>query len=158
MTNKIQQSALGYLKKNISLVPVKNKIPLIKWEEFQTRRPTEDEVKEWFKKWPDANIAMVTGKISGLTVIDVEKEGDHKQFPATMTVKSGGGGWHLYYQYHEIKSINRVLPYVDIKSDGGLCTLPPSVHESGEEYKILDKRSAAPFPAELFGEIRQRNG
>lgn len=158
MENKIQKAALGYLKKNISLVPVKNKIPLIKWEEFQNRRPTEEEVKEWFKKWPDANIAMVAGKISGLTVVDVEAQGDPKQFPATMTVKSGGGGWHFYYQYHEIKSINRILPYVDIKSDGGLITLPPSIHESGKEYEILSKRTATPFPAELFGEVQQRNG
>ena len=44
--NKILESALEMLKHNVSLMPVGgNKIPLVKWEEFQTRRATEEEVK-----------------------------------------------------------------------------------------------------------------
>jgi len=154
-TNKILESALKYLEHNISFVPVKrDKIPLIKWEEFQNRRPTKEEVVGWWKRWPDANLAIITGKISGVTIVDVEKGGDISKFPLTTTIKSGGGGWHLYYQYHPIKTANRVLPLTDVKSDGGMCTAPPSIHASGDEYKVLRRMNYSPFPAELFNEER----
>ena len=157
--NKILEKALEYLNRKISVVPVKkDKIPLIKWEEFQTRYPTKEEVISWWTKWPEANVAIVTGKISGLTIIDIEAGGDINKFPKTATIKSGGGGWHLYYAYHPIKSATRVMSLTDIKSDGGLCTAPPSIHASGQEYKILTKMNCVPFPAELFGEVQLRNG
>src|SRR3990167_8632832 len=159
MKNKILEKALEYLDRKISIVPVKrDKVPLIKWEEFQTRYPTKKEVISWWEKWPEANVAIVTGKISGLTIVDVEAGGDIKKFPKTATIQSGGGVWHLYYQYHPIRSVTRIMPLTDIKSDGGLCTAPPSVHESGKTYEILTKMNCVPFPAELFGEVQQRNG
>ena len=40
------------------------KIPLISWKKYQAQRPTEQEVSDWFDKWPDANIGIVTGKSS----------------------------------------------------------------------------------------------
>ena len=40
----------------------------ILWTEYQNRLPTEDEVIKWFSDWPDANIGIVTGKISNLVV------------------------------------------------------------------------------------------
>ena len=41
------------------------KVPLIAWKEYQSRRPTEAEVRDWFTKWPDANIGIVTRFITG---------------------------------------------------------------------------------------------
>ena len=89
MTNK--DIALSYLKKGYSVIPVKSpqmvrtdlsteeiikqcKVPLIAWKEFQNRRPTEQEVVEWFEMWPEANIGIVTGKISNLVVFDLDSE------------------------------------------------------------------------------------
>jgi hypothetical protein len=46
------------------------------WKEFQDRYPTEDEVNAWWDKWPEANVGIVTGKISNLVVFDVFKDGD----------------------------------------------------------------------------------
>ena len=43
---------------------------MIYWTEFQSRYPTVKEVTTWFSKWPDANIGIVTGKISNLVVFD----------------------------------------------------------------------------------------
>ena len=158
MENKILEKALEYIGRKISVIPVgRDKVPLVKWEEFQARYPTKEEVIGWWEKWPEANVAIVTGKISGLTIIDVEAGGDISQFPKTATVQSGGGGWHLYYAYHPIKSTNRILPLTDIKSDGGLCTAPPSIHASGKEYVPLTKINCLPFPAELFGEVQHKN-
>ena len=48
------------------------KIPLISWKDYQSRLPTEVEVKKWFTNWPDANIGIVTGVISNLVVFDLD--------------------------------------------------------------------------------------
>ena len=72
--NPIYSAAINYLKNNhFSIIPVKpDKKPYIKWEEFQKRLPTEAEILEWWSKWPDANIGIVTGIISGIAVIDLD--------------------------------------------------------------------------------------
>ena len=45
----IKEQALRYLAKGLSIIPVgKDKRPLVKWEEFQKRQPTTDEVEQWF--------------------------------------------------------------------------------------------------------------
>src|SRR3990167_3063224 len=156
--NEIFKQALECVGRKISVVPVgRNKIPYIKWEEFQVRYPTVEEVTEWWTKWPDANLAIVTGKISNVTIVDVEAGGDISKLPKTATIRSGGGGWHFYYQYHPIKSVSRILPLTDIKSDGGLCTSPPSIHANGKKYEVLHRMNYAPFPAQLFGEVT-KNG
>src|SRR3990167_10256546 len=97
--------ALEYLKRGASVIPVGNgetkKLPMISsWKQYQSRLPTIEEVTQWWTQWPEANIAVVTGKVSGTTVVDVEAEGTIEGFPETETVRTGGGGWHLYYQYH----------------------------------------------------------
>jgi len=46
----------------------------MKWTEFQYRHPTPEEVNDWWDRWPDANIAIVTGKISNLVVFDIDKQ------------------------------------------------------------------------------------
>ena len=72
--NTMLMDALDFVtKRECSVIPVaRDKRPLVKWEEFQKRRPTEEEVESWWTRWPDANIAIVTGRISGLVVVDAD--------------------------------------------------------------------------------------
>ena len=67
-------AATKYLKDcKYSVIPVgKNKKSLIKWEEYQKRLPTEQEIIDWWAKFPEANVGIVTGLISGLVVIDID--------------------------------------------------------------------------------------
>ena len=133
--------ALSYLKKGWAVIPIKSpamikskmdpkelirqcKIPLIPWKEFQSRLPTEQEVTEWFDKWPDANIGIITGKISNLVVFDLDSEGaveyadNEGGFPETVKVKTGKG-YHVYMQYpgFEVRgSVNKELD-IDIRAE-----------------------------------------
>jgi len=50
----------------------KCKRPIVGWTEYQKRLPTEEEVKGWFDQNPDANIGIVTGKVSGIVVFDLD--------------------------------------------------------------------------------------
>ena len=94
--------ALAYRENDWSIIPIaKDKTPLLRlWKEFQTRIASEEEIREWWRLYPDAQIGIVTGKISNLTVIDVEKDGDFNFVKdKTLVIKTGGGGRHYYFEY-----------------------------------------------------------
>lgn len=144
--------AKKYLSTKISVIPVgQNKIPLVPWKEYQLRYATLAEVEGWWTQWPDANIGIVTGKISGITVIDVEAGGDISNFPSTAIVRTGGGGWHLYYAYCPFENKTRIFPLTDVRGDGGYVVAPPSIHSSGKKYEVQERKSLVPFPIWLFG-------
>lgn len=148
-----KEFALEAIKKGTSVIPVgRDKKPLIQWKDYQERLATEEEVNNWWEQWPEANVGIVTGKISDLVVVDVEKGGDKSIFPETLTIKTGGDGWHLYYRYYPIQNKTRFFPLTDVRGEGGYVVAPTSTHSSGKKYEILEKKPIVPFPATLFGE------
>ena len=162
--NPMFKTALWYLGRGYAVIPVaRTKKPLVPWDEFQTRRPRPDELQTWWDKWPDANVGIVTGKISGLTVIDCDSPGGidsvakvaGDKFVAP-TVQTSRGV--QYYCQFEPKAVNRhtVMEDVDIRSEGGFVVAPPSVHASGKTYAWVEpftlENVPLPFvPATLLG-------
>ena len=132
------------------------KQPLVPWKEYQTRLPTEDEVRHWFTIYPDANIAIVTGRVSNLVVFDLDSKHaeeyaeDQGGFPETVKVKSGKG-YHMYMKHpgFEIKNtVNKNLD-IDIRGDGGYIVCPPSIHGSEHMYEWAEGYSLSEIdPAE----------
>lgn len=156
----MKKEALRYLSRGLSVIPVgTDKIPLIPWKKYQKTLPTVEEIETWWEEHPSANIGIVTGKVSNLVVVDVEKGGSVAGLPPTFTVKTGGGGWHLYYKYHPIDNKTRIRPLTDIRGDGGYVVAPPSIHSSGESYEVLLQDPMVDFPAHLFqtGESNWKN-
>lgn len=148
----IKTYAKHYLRnKKWSVIPVgRDKKPLLNWKEFQERHASEAEIDLWFRMWPDANIGIVTGKISGLTVVDVEAGGQFN-FPRTFTVATGGGGRHFYYKYQEgVDNKARILELTDIRGEGGYVVASPSIHSSGNKYQVIDDYALTDFPSDLF--------
>lgn len=156
-----------------SIMPVGlDKRPLLRsWKEYQTAAASDATIEKWWTLYPHANIGIITGEVSGITVIDVDtyKGATAEQFPPTFTVRTGNGGLHLYYKYHPGLSISANAypnhPGVDIRSDGGFVVGPysvtnysdPHTHEhKGGEYTIIDDRPLAPFPHTLFPETKKR--
>ena len=136
------------------------KTPIIPWTPFQTRLPTEQEICEWFDQNPDANIGIVTGRISNLVVFDLDSEdavdyGNAKGgFPDTPKVKTGKG-YHLYLRHPGFEVRNRVNQdlKIDIRADGGYVAAPPSVHGSGRTYEWVEGCSIfdiTPAPCEQW--------
>jgi hypothetical protein len=147
--------ATAYHQAGWCVLPAKNKHPITKWRDHQRSRPLLHEVQDMFNT-PNLQIALITGKISNLTVVDIDthKEGCAikrddpcdcnpipvsqlaERLPSTLTSVTGSGGLHLFYQYDPSipNSVNLAHPQLDIRSEGGVIILPPSLHYSGNEY------------------------
>lgn len=124
------------------------------------------EIKEWWQKWPDANIGLATGSASGFFVLDVDPRHGGKEslqklvkqngmFPKTLASNTGGGGYHLFFKEPEIRIGNRanILPGIDIRGDGGYVVAPPSIHKSGLRYSWIRDFADSPItdaPGWLF--------
>ena len=138
--------ALSYCEKfNFSVIPVRpEKKPFIKWEEYQKRRSTLVEIGEWWGKWPGAMIGIVTGKISGICVIDIDEPQGHEEIQKYVsdsllmpTVRTPREGHHLYFQCPNPAPGNnaRVVPGCDFRGEGGYIIAPPSANGVGKAYE-----------------------
>ena len=144
MTTRME-AALEYLDRGWSIIPIKpeGKRPAIKWREYQTRLPTPDEIEQWWTQWPDHDMAVVTGELSGVIVVDCDNdEASHAAYDAGMRspikVKTQRG-YHLYFS-HPKDGIRRgpkagvnsrgsdwpTINGLDFRGDGSYAVLPPS--------------------------------
>ena len=159
--NPLYKRAIAYLTQDhLSVIPVgKNKVPLIPWREFQSRFATPLELQSWFRQFPDMQLGIVTGKISNLSVVDVESGGDPTFLPQdTFVVKTGGGGWHYYFRHVEgLMNKARIKPLVDVRSEGGYVVASGSTSEKGE-YTVLKKMPPATLPQSVVDILLQRPG
>lgn len=130
--------ALAYLKRGFSVIPVgKDKKPMFIWEKYQKQRPTEEEIAEWYFEKNPAGVAILTGELSGVVVLDVEVDGDASglDIPTTPTAKTGGGGRHYYFKHpgHEVKNRVRINKRkIDLRGDGGYVVAPNSRSIKGQ--------------------------
>ena len=141
-------AALEYLDMGWAVIPIaaETKKPHIKWGVYvdENRLPTEDEVIDWFTRWPDASLAILTGELSGLVIVDCDNERalqaaeDHGLTRTPVKVKTKKG-WHFYYQFPKnsgwIKNRagtdgnGREWPAVsglDLRGSKGYALAPPS--------------------------------
>lgn len=149
------EKAKEYVRRGFSVIPVKgNKRPAIwTWREFQERRASEAEIEKMFARTDVGGVAVITGTISDVVVLDCEAKADLKilhDMPKTMMVKSGGGGTHFYFKNPKGKKLpnrEKFMPEMDFRGEHGYAVLPPSSHDkSGGKYEWIDKSTE---PAEM---------
>jgi hypothetical protein len=141
------EAALKYYEKGFSVFPANpnTKKPLCEWKKYQTERASIEQIHEWFDKSSNG-IAIVTGKISNLFVIDFDryKKGFSEEIalalvPDTViapTVKTIQDGRHMYFCNPDFDvTINAgIVPGVDFRGNGGYVLAPPSKNISGSQY------------------------
>ncbi|MFT4083937.1 MAG: bifunctional DNA primase/polymerase [Nocardioides sp.] len=151
-------------------VPVFPCVPLGK--EPLTRRGFLDasadpsRVTHWWRRWPQANLAMPTGAPSGIVVVDVDVHATGNGFNAFERAQSAGlvdgwawmvrtpsGGLHACYPSRPgVSQRCWQIPrrHVDCRGDGGYVVLPPSrVSLSGGavgEYRVVSITERQPAP------------
>jgi len=107
-----------------------------------------------FDEWPDANVGLLTGPESGLLVLDIDSKADQSasdvlsslelklgNLPNTPKCRTGGGGFHLFFQYPSDQtignSVGKLAKQVDIRGKGGFVVAAPSRHISGGIYEWI---------------------
>jgi hypothetical protein len=142
----VMQAALLYAEKfNLSVIPIRpDKKPFVKWEEYQKRRATPEQICGWWRRWPKAMIGIVTGEISGVFVIDCDTQAGYdalqKLIPDSLIIpiaRTPRGGWHLWFIFPSGSKLTvgaGVMPGVDFRGEGGYCIAPPSVNGDGKGY------------------------
>lgn len=149
----IRDAAIGYASRGWAVFPLRerSKAPAVKGG-FKSATDDEDMIGQWYDTYPDHNLGIATGAVSGgLLVIDVDVDPDkgedgmdfirewesvHGELPETVTAITGRGGYHFYYRVAGAVpcSVNKELG-VDVRCDGGYVVAPPSVHENGCQYQ-----------------------
>ena len=145
----IHTAALAYSEMGWPTIPLiaRGKRPLVRWTEFQSRRPSDTELQGWFTRWPDVNLGIVTGAVAGLVVLDVdpghggvdslaELESRNGALPPTIEAITGGSGRHIYFRHPggTVHNLVGLAPGIDLRGDGGYVVAPPSIHPSGQAY------------------------
>jgi len=155
--------ALNYQEKGFSIIPIKpDKKPYIKWEPFQTRSATPEEIRQWWKQWPNAMIGIITGAISGIFVIDCDSAEAYRRVQELLPdafitcIARTPRGYHLYFVYSkDIGNAAGIMPGVDIRGEGGYIIAPPSENGNGKAYHWLEglsifEEDPAPCPDALL--------
>ncbi len=150
--------ALKYLRYGLSIIPIKGnryskgetlddrlkdtKAPLVNWTEYQKRLPTDKEINYWFGRWSKANLAIVTGEVSGIAVIDFDSQEAvdwaSREGLLNTAVVDTARGKHAYFKYPKGCAVKNSVKIggmeIDVRGDGGYVIAPPSVHLTGFTY------------------------
>ncbi len=137
------QLARAYIKNGWSVFPLNKGTkdqPAVKWGEYRERYATDTELIEWFEQ-KDYEIAIATGKLSNLTVLDADgivgiQDVIRLGLSSPATVLTGGGGRQLYYQWsgETNKWTSKDHQGLDSRGEGGYVVAAGSTHPSGNKY------------------------
>jgi Bifunctional DNA primase/polymerase, N-terminal/Family of unknown function (DUF5906) len=147
-------AALGYVEKlRWPVIPVdtrpnedsrKEKKAIGEWKLYQTEHPTSEHIKKCWKQNPYAGIGIVTGRLSGLVVLDFDDKESHEwferevcQLPETLK-QTSGRGVHYFFRYPDNEEIRNKQGVegqrIDVRGEGGYIIAAPSIHPIGRQY------------------------
>lgn len=156
-------AALWYAKQGIPVFPCKRSKQPYTRNGFKAASVSESSIRDWWERWPDANIGVPTGSRSNMLAVDIDpRNGGNESFegliakygplPKTAEQLTGGGGRHIIFRHPGFKLAAKLADGIDLKGEGGYIIVAPSVHESEKVYRwggldgeaALLRRASAP--------------
>jgi len=156
--------ALDALAKGLVVIPCYpgTKVPMVKWKQYQEELPTEELIHEWFEGTRN-NLALIC---TGMVLFDGETAEKAEVIlrecgDTPYKVRSGGGGIHLGYRRRKGSVLTNQVRIkgleIDIRTNGGLAMLPPSVTKKGQyEWLTQGLLPIAELPVANIGWTRER--
>ncbi len=136
---------------------------------FHDATTDTDQLRAWWRRWPQANIGLPTGQSSGLVVLDVDaRPGGYgslalleagREGLVTLEAGTAGGGAHLYFTWPGVElrnSARKLGPGLDIRAEGGYVVLPPSQRPEGAYTWCEGSGKPAAMPPWLLELLRPK--
>ena len=156
MANELLEHALDYASIGWHVFPCnqENKQPLVKGG-FKSASTDRLQIEKWWAAWPNAMIAVRTGKDSGLFVVDIDAKGEadgyaslaaleeqHGKLPSTLMATTPSEGKHYLFGYptdgSELRNTGgTIAPGIDTRGEGGYVIVAPSTMSDGRSYKWI---------------------
>ena len=172
MSTPLQDAALAYAQRGWRVFPVHGivgqglcscrlrarcrspgKHPMIPGG-FKSASSDEQQIRLWWREWPNANIAVATG--NGLVVLDIDGiEGQQRltellvehQLPETLISRTGRDACSAHLWFTTSSPIrSRAQGGFDVRAEGASVIAPPSRHASGRVYSWHNSHPVAPLP------------
>jgi Bifunctional DNA primase/polymerase, N-terminal/Primase C terminal 2 (PriCT-2) len=136
-----------------------------------------DRIRKYWQQRPNANVAIATGKVSGIWVLETDTIEGHGvdgaaslaklidenggEWPDTARARSPTGSIHYFWTHpggnitiknSESKLGSTLAPGVDVLGDGGMVIAPPSIKSSKDHrrYEWIGHHGIALAPLWLF--------
>jgi hypothetical protein len=168
----MKKAALALAQRGLAVFPCwpNRKTPVCK-HGFKEATTDPAIIDAWWSGYSVANIAVATGRISGIFVADIDEkhgrtgeadlralEAKHGPLPKTVESITPSRGRHLWFRmpHHAVpSSVGKIAPGIDIRGDGGYVLVPPprvvEDYGSGEYRWSVDSTSEfADAPEWLF--------
>lgn len=144
--------------------PTPGKVPLGQWKWLQTKKPSEWDVRRWWRDAPASNVGLIMGPASGLVAVDID---GNERGMALLEARSRGEvgdalcfstarGIRLLYAFDPRVSNATVEEgggRLEVLATGRQTVAPPSLHETGHVYTWLgpwENPTPAPAPTWLI--------
>ena len=161
-------AALDYAAQGVSVFPLwpRSKEPACK-HGFKNATTNPATIRRYWLAQPDYNVAIATGIISGVWILDVDGaagaaalsdlEAKYGPLPSTVTSVTSAG-CHLWWRATGPipSSVGRIRAGLDVRADGGYVAAPPSAHPDGPVYRWLNAAPLALAPDWLVELARTR--
>ena len=146
---------------------------------FYAATTDKDQIRAWWRRWPNAMIGVRMGATSGVWAIDPDASKDgspdgvanwaelaakHGCIPHTHSHNTPNGGHHLLFEWRDDRPVtNREGGLsglgINVRGEGGYIVVPPSVMVDGRAYEIvepLDFFNFAEAPEWLYDLIQSK--
>jgi hypothetical protein len=148
--NPLLTAAFDFHRRGFCVIPIgKNKIPTCKWTQFQTQRPTEATLRDWFDRSTGVTgVGLIMGDVSGgLAVRDFDTReaycfwrNQQPEWAAKLPTVRTKRGYHVYHLAPKpfFKEWDKAEPSHEGEyrgTAGHYVIAPPSLHPDGGSYR-----------------------
>lgn len=145
------------------------------WNRLAYEKPSHETVDQWFDHDEGAGVGIICGRISDLTVIDIDVKNIDNAVPAediaqsldlfTLSVHTPSGGLHLYCKYDKDvpTSTKKLHGQIDTKNDqkkSYIATVPTKGYRYDDltPFTVANVKNMAFFPKKLKEKINTQEG